>query len=209
MRWVLKFCPKVRTIVKMDDDVGVHPFELRRYLDEELPRKYNDLHCFVWGANTVYRDPLHRHCVHEDELILDKYPSYCSGRFIIMTMDIMKKLLVASRIVKAFVTDDAYVTGQLALFANVGHVLINARADWSSSSKIEPMLAGTLLFTHEYFTYGLSIGRRAEWGLVLWNYNLKHLTERKRLDLSHRLNDELYRQDFVSTRVILQNRPLF
>ncbi|KAH6940859.1 hypothetical protein HPB50_009086 [Hyalomma asiaticum] len=209
MRWVLKFCPKVRTIIKMDDDIGVHPLELRRYLDEELPLKYNDLHCFVWEGGQVYRDPSNRHCVHEDELTLDIYPSYCSGRFIIMTMDTMKKLLVASRIVKAFVADDAYVTGQLALFANVGHVLINDRIDWSSSDKIESMLAGKLLFTHEYSTYGWSIGRRAEWGLVLWNNNLEHVTELKRLDLSHRLNDELYREDFDITRAFLQNGTLF
>ncbi|KAH6940857.1 hypothetical protein HPB50_009084 [Hyalomma asiaticum] len=205
MRWVLKFCPKVRTIIKMDDDISVHPFQLRRYLDEELPRKYSDLHCVVWQGSPVLRGPLHRHCVHEDELILDIYPTYCSGRFIIMTMDIMKKLLVASRIVKAFVTDDAYVTGHLALLANVGHVLINDRIDWSSSDKIKPMLAGRLLCTHEYSTYGLSFGRRAEWGLVLWNYNLKHVRDRKHLELSHRLNDELYRVDFDITRAFLQN----
>ncbi|KAL1435239.1 hypothetical protein MTO96_011161 [Rhipicephalus appendiculatus] len=48
MRWVTEHCPNVRNIVKIDDDVGVQPFELRRYLDETLPLKNSSIHGFVF-----------------------------------------------------------------------------------------------------------------------------------------------------------------
>ncbi|KAL3182030.1 hypothetical protein MRX96_039445 [Rhipicephalus microplus] len=205
MRWVLEYCPNVRSIVKMDDDVGVHPFELRRYLHEELPLKSGDLHCYVWLRNTVYREPQSRFCVHVEDLPQDNYPLFCSGRSIIMTIDTMRKLYKASSIVKPQPIDDAYVTGQLALLANVGHVFINARIEWSDSDKTEPMLDGKFLFTHEYFDYGLSIERRAQWGLLLWQYRMEHTNDTDHLDLSDRFYSNMYRRDFENTRRYLQD----
>ncbi|KAH7952029.1 hypothetical protein HPB52_017080 [Rhipicephalus sanguineus] len=209
MRWVLEYCPNVSNIVKMDDDVGVHPFELRRYLHEELPLKSSHMHCFVWLRNQVYRESSHRFCVHADDLPQDEYPLFCSGRSVILTTDTMRKLYKASMIVRAFATDDAYVTGQLALFANVGHVFINARMDWSDLDKTELMLDGKLLFTHEYFLYGNSIERRAQWGLVLWRHRMEHTTDTDHLDLSYRFDNKLYRRDFENMRRYLQDASLY
>ncbi|KAH7970947.1 hypothetical protein HPB49_017070 [Dermacentor silvarum] len=208
MRWVIEYCPNVRSIVKIDDDVGVHPFELRRYLEKELPRNKSYMHCFVWLRNKVYRESFHRFCIREDDLAQDNYPLFCSGRSVIMTVDTMRKLFRASKIVRAFATDDAYVTGQLALFANVGHIFINARMDWSTSDKTEAMLEGKVIFTHEFFEYGNSIDRRAQWGLMLWKHMMQ-TTGRHPLNLSYRLEDKLYRLDFHRTRRALQDSFLY
>ncbi|KAL1423014.1 hypothetical protein MTO96_021406 [Rhipicephalus appendiculatus] len=205
MRWVLEYCPNVSSVVKMDDDVGAHPFELRRYLHEELPLKSSHLHCFVWLRNHVYRETDHRFCVHVDDLPQDEYPLFCSGRSVILTMDTMRKLYKASAIVKPYATDDAYVTGQLALLANVGHVFINAKIEWGNFDKTELMLDGKLLFTHEHFPYGLSIERRAQWGLVLWQHRMENTSGTDHLDLSYRFYSNLYRRDFDNMRRYLQD----
>ncbi|XP_037580231.1 acetylgalactosaminyl-O-glycosyl-glycoprotein beta-1,3-N-acetylglucosaminyltransferase [Dermacentor silvarum] len=127
MQWVTENCPNVSTIVKIDDDVSVHPLELRRYLDEKLPQKNSSIHCNVLQRNPVHRDPHHRYCIPEDEVAQDTYPLMCSGCCIIMTIDTMRKLLRASEIAKAYAIDDAYVSGHLALIANVAHVMINSK----------------------------------------------------------------------------------
>ncbi|XP_070383765.1 N-acetyllactosaminide beta-1,3-N-acetylglucosaminyltransferase 3-like [Dermacentor albipictus] len=108
MRWVTEYCPNVRTIVKIDDDVGVQPFQLRQYLDVELPKNNDSIHCYVWAHNDVYRDPSSKYCVPEDDLVQDVYPLYCSGRSMIMTMETMRKLFRASKFVKGYAIDDAY-----------------------------------------------------------------------------------------------------
>ncbi|KAL1442415.1 hypothetical protein MTO96_030818 [Rhipicephalus appendiculatus] len=55
MRWVNEYCPKVRHIVKIDHDVGVQPFELRRYLDRYLPLKDSSIHCNTLMYTAVFR----------------------------------------------------------------------------------------------------------------------------------------------------------
>ncbi|XP_075529868.1 N-acetyllactosaminide beta-1,3-N-acetylglucosaminyltransferase 3-like [Dermacentor variabilis] len=110
MRWVTEYCPNVRTIVKIDDDVGVQPFQLRQYLDEELPKNNDSIHCYVLADSDVHRHPNSKYCVPEDDLVQDVYPVYCSGRSMIMTMETMRKLFRASKIVKGYAVDDAYTT---------------------------------------------------------------------------------------------------
>ncbi|XP_049511180.1 acetylgalactosaminyl-O-glycosyl-glycoprotein beta-1,3-N-acetylglucosaminyltransferase-like [Dermacentor silvarum] len=145
MRWVTEHCPNVSTIVKIDDDVGVHPFQLRRYLDETLPQKNSCIHCNVLEDNPVLRDPQDRYCIPQDEVAQDTYPLMCSGCCIIMTIDTMRKLFRASEIAKAYAIDDAYVSGHLALIANVGHVTISSKVGFDVLHNARDMLEGKQL----------------------------------------------------------------
>ncbi|XP_075728651.1 acetylgalactosaminyl-O-glycosyl-glycoprotein beta-1,3-N-acetylglucosaminyltransferase-like [Rhipicephalus microplus] len=200
MRWVTEHCPNVRNIVKIDDDVTVQPFELRRYLDRTLPLKVSSIHGFVFVDMDVIRHHGSKYCIPEDELAMDTYPLYCSGRAMIMTMDTMQKLFRASKVVKGYAIDDAYVSGHLALFANIGHVNMSS-ISWvrPQQDKTEQMLRGEVMFRHEYFVYGKSIGRRVQWGLMLWMNTMQAL-QRHSYDYSSRFADEAYSDDFLMTR---------
>ncbi|XP_077548426.1 uncharacterized protein LOC144161675 [Haemaphysalis longicornis] len=55
MQWVADHCPNVPVIVKLDDDVTVHPFKLSQYLQTELPREPARLHCCVMVGQPVDR----------------------------------------------------------------------------------------------------------------------------------------------------------
>ncbi|KAH6924657.1 hypothetical protein HPB50_021798 [Hyalomma asiaticum] len=200
MRWVTEHCPNVRNIVKIDDEVGVQPFELRRYLDEKLPLKNTSIHGLVWKGSKVVRDPRDKYCVPEDEVILDNYPPYCSGRSIIMTMDTMEKLYRASKIVKAYAIDDTYLSGDLALFTNTGHEDIASWISWNSSDvNTERLLQGKAIFTHELLAYENSLGRRAQWGQMIWSQMMQHRS-RRAFNFSYRLDDRAYRNDFREIR---------
>ncbi|XP_049275443.1 acetylgalactosaminyl-O-glycosyl-glycoprotein beta-1,3-N-acetylglucosaminyltransferase-like [Rhipicephalus sanguineus] len=169
MRWVTEYCPKVRNIVKIDHDVSVDPFELRRYLNENLPLKNSSIHCRVLKYNNVLRDGGDSHCVPEDQLPMDFYPHYCSGFSMMMTTDTMRKLYRASKFVKVYQIDDAYVSGHLALLANVGHVDIGRKVSlitWDVNT--ERMLNRIAIFAHERSVHGNSAGRRAQWELMIW-----------------------------------------
>ncbi|KAH7932816.1 hypothetical protein HPB49_003254 [Dermacentor silvarum] len=194
MRWVTEHCPNVSTIVKIDDDVGVHPFQLRRYLDETLPQKNSCIHCNVLEGNPVLRDPQDRYCIPEDEVAQDTYPLMCSGCCIIMTIDTMRKLLRASEIAKAYAIDDAYVSGHLALIANVGHVTISSKVGFDVLHNARDMLEGKVIFTHD----GSSVNRRLQWGLMLWMHVME-APRRCTFRFSYRLNDILYQRDFWDT----------
>ncbi|KAH7942374.1 hypothetical protein HPB49_023514 [Dermacentor silvarum] len=201
MRWVTENCPNVRTIIKIDDDIGVQPFELRRYLDEKLPPKNNSIHCAVWVNTDVNRNLSSTYHISEDDLAKDRYPLYCSGHYMIMTMDIMRKLYRVSKFTKGHTIDDAYVSGYLAMFASIGHENFSSSVTLDSGDKTLRLLKGELIFTHEYFVYENSVGRRVQWGLMLW----WHLMDAPgTFSFSDRLADKLYRLDFIETRRALE-----
>ncbi|XP_077548427.1 acetylgalactosaminyl-O-glycosyl-glycoprotein beta-1,3-N-acetylglucosaminyltransferase-like [Haemaphysalis longicornis] len=122
MQWVADRCPNVPVIVKLDDDVTVHPFKLSQYLQTELSREPARLHCYVLGGQPVEREPGIRYFVRTDDAPMEEYFTYCQGRAVIMTFNVMRTLLRASPKVYPHPTDDAYVTGDLALLQGIGHV---------------------------------------------------------------------------------------
>ncbi|KAL3195140.1 hypothetical protein MRX96_045759 [Rhipicephalus microplus] len=196
MRWVAEYCPKVRHIVKIDHDVGVQPIELRQYLNETLPLENRSIHCAVWKYAKVFRDGRDKHCVPEDQLPMDFYPFYCAGRAMIMTMETMGKLYRASKFVEGYQVDDTYVSGHLALLANVGHVDITNNVSWDTwDNNTRRMLEQTAIFTHDHSDYGSSFGHRAQWILMLWTQTGRHA-----FDFSYRLVDQIYARAFHETR---------
>ncbi|KAH9384863.1 hypothetical protein HPB48_026893 [Haemaphysalis longicornis] len=96
MQWVADHCPNVPVIVKLDDDVIVHPFKLSQYLKTELPREPARLHCYVSVGQPVNREPGSRYFVRTDDAPMKEYFTYCSGMAVIMTFNVMRTLLRAS-----------------------------------------------------------------------------------------------------------------
>ncbi|KAH7956444.1 hypothetical protein HPB52_009729 [Rhipicephalus sanguineus] len=206
MRWVTQYCPKVRNIVKIDHDVGVQPFELRRYLDEKLPLENGSISCLVWKYARVSRDARDKHCIPVDDLPMDFYPHYCCGRAMIMTTDTMKKLYRASKFVNGYQMDDTYVSGHLAMLANVGHVDIGSNMSFDTwDVNTERMLKPNAMFTHDHSAYGNSVGRRAQWELMIW-MQMTEAPGRHGFNSSYRLVDQMYRRVFHETRRALGGR---
>ncbi|KAH9366624.1 hypothetical protein HPB48_021075 [Haemaphysalis longicornis] len=96
MQWVADRCPNVPVIVKLDDDVTVHPFKLSRYLQMEFPREPARLHCYVNFGQPVFRQPGSRYFVRTNDAPMEEYFTYCSGQAVIMTFNVMRTLLRAS-----------------------------------------------------------------------------------------------------------------
>ncbi|XP_077491891.1 acetylgalactosaminyl-O-glycosyl-glycoprotein beta-1,3-N-acetylglucosaminyltransferase-like [Amblyomma americanum] len=199
MRWAAENCPGVQHVVKMDDDVLIQPFQLQEYLEKAVPLQPRSLHCHVWYRMHVIRDP--RSVFFETYELFpdDAFFTYCSGRTIIMTFDVMRDLLRAASFIPRHTSDDSYVTGDLALVHGIGHVDIHERYEWDTE-KTDCIFNGSCMFTHEYFEYGLSIGRRSQWGLVLWSQRLE---AGETLDLSPRYGSTDYAELFNQTRAAL------
>ncbi|XP_077496394.1 beta-1,3-galactosyltransferase 1-like [Amblyomma americanum] len=203
MRWVADHCPTVKWIVKIDDDVMVEPFELQRYFRAVLQYQPRSLHCLVITNGPVFRDPWSRFYVPREDFPENVYFRYCSGRSLMMTYDVMRDLLRAASVVPSYSQDDAYVTGDLALVQGVGHVDLQRLFEWREGYT-DCIYESRCFFTHELSNYGLTIGRRSQWGLLLWNQGL---SRRERMDLSPRLATVAYAEMFNSTRIALRQGP--
>ncbi|KAG0423088.1 hypothetical protein HPB47_001123, partial [Ixodes persulcatus] len=165
MQWVIQNCPRARYIVKLDDDLFVEPKLLQWYMLSNVTATSRDLHCFIWDNMHTYRDPGSPWYVPMELFPAAHYYTYCSGRSIIMTMAVMRDLYRWSSLVPSYSVDDAYVTGDLALAAGVGHINMQAHITWADEEAYG-VLRGRYVFAHVSCGYGF-IMRRALWHLAV------------------------------------------
>lgn len=122
----------------------------------------SSIHCHLWNGTKVIRNNCSRFYVAEDVFLEDTFHLCCSGRAVIIDLDVLKELYLVSKYAQSFAPDDAYITGQLAQASGVGHVDIASKVDWDPSDKTDCMLSGKLLFTHEYSIYGATVEHMAQ-----------------------------------------------
>ncbi|KAH6946896.1 hypothetical protein HPB50_015965 [Hyalomma asiaticum] len=121
MRWVMLNCPSVRSLVKIDDDVFIHPELLDAYLRTRVPANDRRLHCSTFRGNAVIRNPHSRHYLSRSDYPKKYFPTHCHGWFVVIPAALMWDLYVAAFHVPFHAIDDAYVTGDLAKTASLGH----------------------------------------------------------------------------------------
>ncbi|CAN7983144.1 unnamed protein product, partial [Ixodes hexagonus] len=200
MQWVAQNCPLVRFIVKIDDDLFIEPNLLQWYILSNMTADSRDLHCFIWDTMPVYRDPGSPWYVPADLLPIGHYYTYCSGRSVIMTMAVMRDLYRWSPALPPYSVDDAYVTGDLALAAGVGHVNMHKQITWTDEEAYG-VLDGRFVFAHVSCGYAF-VMRRALWHLTLWQEAWWNGSLRKAVIKSK--VSGLLRDDFEATRAYLK-----
>lgn len=125
MRWVMLNCPLVRSLVKIDDDVFIHPELLDAYLRTRVTVNDRRLHCSTFRGNAVIRNPHSRHYLSRSDYPKKYFPIHCHGWFVVIPAPLMWDLYVAAFRVPFHAIDDAYVTGDLAKTASLGHADIS------------------------------------------------------------------------------------
>ncbi|PVD30594.1 hypothetical protein C0Q70_09866 [Pomacea canaliculata] len=115
-RWITQYCPHVRLVAKIDDDVFVDTFKLlHRFWPVLFVAKSRAIFCNVWHNNTM---PILREGkwkITENVMRNLKYfPwDYCSGMAVFITGDLIPFLYRAAFRTPFFWIDDAYLFGML------------------------------------------------------------------------------------------------
>ncbi|KAH9367276.1 hypothetical protein HPB48_004423 [Haemaphysalis longicornis] len=174
MRWVMLYCPSVRSVVKVDDDVFLHPELLDAYLRNRLKPGDRRLHCPMLQRNEVVRNPHSRHYLSVLDYPYRYFPTHCSGWLVIIPAQAMRDLYVASFRRPVHAIDDAYVTGDLAKVASLKHVDITALVRTKEDQLLE-LVRGEYMCA--YFTGRRTLTRRAS----LWK-TLSYVKKRPDLD---------------------------
>ncbi|XP_077556312.1 acetylgalactosaminyl-O-glycosyl-glycoprotein beta-1,3-N-acetylglucosaminyltransferase-like [Haemaphysalis longicornis] len=174
MRWVMLNCPAARSVVKVDDDVFLHPEVLSAYLRTQLRPGDRRLHCAAYRGNAVIRNPHSRHYLSVHDYPAKHFPTHCRGLLVIIPAPVMWDLYVAAFRLPVHAIDDAYVTGDLAKAASLGHRDIT-RMLWAEDDKLLEVLRGEYMCA--FFTGRSKLAVRAN----LWK-TLSHIKKRRDLD---------------------------
>ncbi|RXG55645.1 Acetylgalactosaminyl-O-glycosyl-glycoprotein beta-1,3-N-acetylglucosaminyltransferase, partial [Armadillidium vulgare] len=113
LSWISENCRITPWILKIDHDVMLNPFNLRKFLEKELQSNPSQNviigSCYENGTKPLRFEGISR----------DFYPAYTSGRAYIISRNSVDKLLIASNETPFFSLEDIFITGILAKKAKV------------------------------------------------------------------------------------------
>ncbi|KAL1416791.1 hypothetical protein MTO96_027501 [Rhipicephalus appendiculatus] len=174
MRWIRQHCVLALYVIKVDDDVMIEPFVLFEYLMSNVEPRDRLLHCATMVTFSGNRIPplwTRTYRIQKTVSISSPVLSFCVGRAIIMNMPIVSDLLRASRLLSPWSrwSETAYVTGQLAVAAGLGHVDLGNRVAWRDWEAYSFVDGGWWIFFYLRGTFAATTLRRALWHQGIWN----------------------------------------
>ncbi|WKY11134.1 hypothetical protein Q1695_003020 [Nippostrongylus brasiliensis] len=117
-RYIVSNCKDIKTIIKMDDDVGWN-IEKTTELSKKI-MDTNSIHCHVAVNATVHRSPSDKWVVTVDEWNHKVFPDYCCGMVYAVPFHAARKMLSVVRRQKFLWLEDVFLTGVLREVAGVG-----------------------------------------------------------------------------------------
>lgn len=177
-KWFIYNCPKVRYLVKTDDDVFVNTPYLLDYLETKAEPQ-NFLFCLKMENSRIKRTYRSKWRVSPREFPGVFYPPYCPGFSIIYSADAAWRLYIEAQRTKYFWIDDVHITGTLAQKLNL---TITPMGDYIiTGSPINRIFDGqTKIQRSSDFIFAdpdlNETQIRALWNVVARNRNDTHLT---------------------------------
>lgn len=127
LRWASTRCASVARVLKMDDDIFVHIFQLAAILDKAsaTPLKRKVVLCYVQKQMPISRSEGSKWKVTESEYPGSFFEDYCSGWAYLADMDAVRAMVTEAQYRPYFWVDDVHVTGTLARMGGVSLSRIN------------------------------------------------------------------------------------
>ncbi|KAM7296359.1 beta-1,3-galactosyltransferase 5 [Ixodes scapularis] len=147
MKWVMEYCPGVKFVVKIDDDVVINLSLMIKYLNEAPASQARVFHCQVWDHMPVLRETNSPWYLSKDVYPNKEYSEYCSGMGLVFRSSLLQPLYNAAFCLLFHGIDDAFVTGDAALVVGVGHVDIGWLISYEDKDWTE-VTAGSIMFCH-------------------------------------------------------------
>ena len=178
LKWLNVHCKSAKFYVKVDTDVLLDVFILKRSLDKYLGNVKRTFLCYVWKGMIVLRQPS-KWQVPKDQFSPAFYPIYCSGPMWVFTADILNQLYLATYRVPFINVEDAYTSGLLP--QAVGHV-----HHLGSSGLVEPVPHGARLDRYTAKNRGLPLGSVPDHKIYrqAWNAIVDRLTDKDKEQLT-------------------------
>lgn len=124
-KWIAEFCPNVNFVIKMDDDIVVDLYKMKKILSNFKWKDRDVMAGYIFKNMKPIREPYNKWFVSEKEYNSVVYPTFLSGWCYITTPEISAKIFSLSQKIPYFWIDDVYITGILAEKLNVKHVDLN------------------------------------------------------------------------------------
>lgn len=119
LKWFVYNCPKLKYLLKTDDDVFVNMPAVFEFLKTGISDDQSLLFCYQVSGARIKRTYRSKWRVSTKEFPGWYYPNYCPGFSIIYSNDVVWRLYQKAQECPYFWIDDVHITGSLAQHVNV------------------------------------------------------------------------------------------
>uniref|UniRef100_A0A8C4QWM5 Hexosyltransferase n=1 Tax=Eptatretus burgeri TaxID=7764 RepID=A0A8C4QWM5_EPTBU len=110
MRWVSRYCPRAKYVLKTDSDMFVNvDLLVTSVLQPGLPPRTKYFAGHYFEATHPHRNPSSKWYLSRQHYRLDFYPPYCSGTAYTFSSDLSAKILQASQNLPLLPLEDVYI----------------------------------------------------------------------------------------------------
>ncbi|XP_059175444.1 beta-1,3-galactosyltransferase 5-like isoform X2 [Physella acuta] len=108
-RWTRLYCKNIKLILKIDDDVFLDVYKFFDFFLPLVPKHKRTVYGFLNYHPRVFRDGKYR--VGVEEYAGKNYPNFCSGFFVVPTLDLIDEIYEVSKTVRFFRLEDVFTYG--------------------------------------------------------------------------------------------------
>ncbi|KAL4232419.1 hypothetical protein ACF0H5_009987 [Mactra antiquata] len=113
LRWVAEYCPGTKYILKADEDVFVHVYNLINFLLSQKPKQRTIFGHVIYNSDVLRQG---RWGVSRRSFPLDTYPYYTCGNTYVIPGELAKDLFYTAGFLPYLNIEDVFVTGVLRSF---------------------------------------------------------------------------------------------
>lgn len=153
LKWFVYNCPKLKYLIKTDDDVFVNTPAVLDFLEADTRNERNFLFCYRIEDARIKRTYRSKWRVSTKEFPGWYYPPYCPGFTIIYSNDVVWRLYREAQRTPYFWIDDVHITGSLAQHLNLNITAFGKY--YMNDSVLNSLIDGRTLLTdmHPMFLF--------------------------------------------------------
>ncbi|XP_053388332.1 beta-1,3-galactosyltransferase 5-like [Mercenaria mercenaria] len=111
LKWIINRCENIQTVMKVDDDIAIDTFRFLNSTVLSLVNKSGQVLC-RYGRRQILRNTTSKWYI-IDSIFKGEthYPSYCEGKLVLMTFDVIPSLYSTALKTPYFFVEDVYMYG--------------------------------------------------------------------------------------------------
>ncbi|XP_045215607.1 beta-1,3-galactosyltransferase 5-like [Mercenaria mercenaria] len=178
LKWIINRCDNVQTVMKVDDDIVIDMFRFLNNTVLSLVHKSRQVFC-RYSRGKIFRNSKSKWYLPDSIFAGEtKYPSYCEGKLVLMTFDIIPSLYSVALNTPYFFIEDVFMYG---LVINKIEGVSFLQLKWGSDMMLNGSAARTCLMKKKHncsvYVAGVSSDEEMEelWFLFRQKFMLNHL----------------------------------
>ena len=173
LQWTIAFCPLIKYLLKVDDDMSVNVPNLLSLIQEHQ-KEPRHIYGRIGRGWPVIRNKTSKYYVSPELYAPKTYPNFCTGPAYLLTSDVLSELYDKALQHKYFKLEDVFLTGIVANELNITRkaveTFVNKRIEFNTCAIKKVISIHMVSPAEQYALWKKQLGEQAECPLPAKKY---------------------------------------